>query len=83
MATRPPLIPPFGEAMARVAQNVIQHDFGFPRIIGSGDAELEALYIRPNAGASQWRIRAKSFIAAQRTAIVGPLSATLNPVGSS
>jgi hypothetical protein len=22
--------------MARFAQNVVQHDFGFPRIIGSG-----------------------------------------------
>lgn len=25
-------------------QNVIQHDFGFPRVANSTDAELEALY---------------------------------------
>jgi hypothetical protein len=30
--------------MARLARNIIQHDFGFPRLVRSGDAELEALY---------------------------------------
>jgi hypothetical protein len=30
--------------MARFAQNVIQHDFGFPRAARSGDADFEARY---------------------------------------
>jgi hypothetical protein len=35
---------PFEEApVTRFAQNVIQHDFGFPSFARSGDAELEAL----------------------------------------
>ena len=34
--------------MGYSGQNVIQHDFGFPRIIvRSGDAEIEALYAMP------------------------------------
>jgi hypothetical protein len=39
--------------MAHIAHNVIQHDFGFPRVGCAGDAELEALNAHPiAAGAS-------------------------------
>jgi hypothetical protein len=30
--------------MAQTAHNVIQHDFGFPRIVRDDDAEIAALY---------------------------------------
>jgi hypothetical protein len=30
--------------MAQLAQNVIQHDFGFPRFVDAADAEVSALY---------------------------------------
>jgi hypothetical protein len=30
--------------MAQLAQNVIQHDFGFPRLVRADDAERAALY---------------------------------------
>jgi hypothetical protein len=30
--------------MAQSAQNVIQHDFGFPRLVRTADAERAALY---------------------------------------
>ena len=32
--------------MAQLAQNVIQHDFGFPRIARAEDAEMAALYAK-------------------------------------
>jgi hypothetical protein len=31
-------------AMAQLAQNVIQHDFSFPRFVDAADAEVSALY---------------------------------------
>jgi hypothetical protein len=30
--------------MAQLAQNVIQHDFSFPRFVDAADAEVSALY---------------------------------------